>query len=193
MFGNLTVEFSICLTFFHMPEADFATVGGGGGEGDWHQGFIKELKQQRRRRLRKLVLKSEFALLQTLSSKGMCQSSGKKKKVVVLCFRPRQNMNLSTLTLQERQKGLGIRHQGFIKELKQQRRRRLRKLVLKSEFALLQTLSSKGMCQSSGKKKKVVVLCFRPRQNMNLSTLTLQERQKNVQKKRDAHARLLFY
>ena len=45
MFGNLNVEFSICLTFFHikslnvpyntedMPEADFATVGG--GEGGW--------------------------------------------------------------------------------------------------------------------------------------------------------------
>ena len=41
MFGNLNVEFSICLTFFHikslsvpyntedMPKADFATVGGG--------------------------------------------------------------------------------------------------------------------------------------------------------------------
>ena len=88
-----------------MPEADFSTVVGGGG-GDWHWGFIKELKQQRRRRLRKLLFKSEFALLQTLSSKGMYQSSGKKKKVVVLCFRPRQNMKLSTFTLQERQKNV---------------------------------------------------------------------------------------
>ena len=67
-----------------MPEADFAAVGRGGGERDWHWGFIKELKQQRRRRLRKRHLKSEFMLLQTLSPKGLYRSSGKKKKVVVL-------------------------------------------------------------------------------------------------------------
>ena len=78
----------------------------------------RELKQQRRRRLRKRHLKSEFALLQTLSrlfhlvyfvkcwqmflelnSKGLYQSSGKEKKVVVLCSRPRQNVNLGTFTL----------------------------------------------------------------------------------------------
>ena len=72
----------------------------------------RELKQQRRRRQRKRHLKSEFALLQTLSrllhlvyfvkcwqmflelnSKGLYQSSGKEKKVVVLCSRPRQNVN----------------------------------------------------------------------------------------------------
>ena len=71
------------------------------------------LKQQRRRRLRKRQLKSEFALLQSLSrlfhfvyfvkcwqmflelnSKGLYQSSGKEKKVVALCSRPRQNVNL---------------------------------------------------------------------------------------------------
>ena len=64
----------------------------------------RELKQQRRRRLQKRHLKSEFAPLQTLShlfhlvyfvkcwqmflelnSKGLYQSSGKEKKVVVLC------------------------------------------------------------------------------------------------------------
>ena len=63
--------------------------------------------QQRRRRLRKRHLKSEFPPLQTLSrlfhlvhfvkcwqmflelnSKGVYQSSGKEKKVVVLCSRP---------------------------------------------------------------------------------------------------------
>ena len=78
----------------------------------------RELKQQRRRRLPKRHLKSEFAPLQTLSrlfhlvyfvkcwqmflelnSKGLYQSSGKEKKVVVLCSRPRQNMNSGTFTL----------------------------------------------------------------------------------------------
>ena len=81
--------------------------------------FISELQQQRRRWLRKRHLKSEFALLQTLSrlfhlvyfvkcwqmflelnSKGLYQSSGKEKKVVVLCSRPRQNVNSGTFTLQ---------------------------------------------------------------------------------------------
>ena len=61
---------------------------------------------------------SEFALLQTLSrffhlvhlvkcwqmflelnSKGVYQSWGKEKKVVVLCSRPRQNVNLGSFTL----------------------------------------------------------------------------------------------
>ena len=63
-------------------------------------------------------LKSEFAPHQTLSrlfhlvyfvkcwqtflelnSKGLYQSSGKKKKVVVLCSRARQNVNSGTFTL----------------------------------------------------------------------------------------------
>ena len=80
--------------------------------------YIRELKQQRRRRLQKRHLKSEFAPLQTLlrlfnliyfvkcwqkflelNSKGLYQSSGKEKKVVVLCSRPRQNMNTGTFTL----------------------------------------------------------------------------------------------
>ena len=80
---------------------------------------IRELKQQRQRRLQKRHLKSELAPLQTLSrlfhlvyfvkcwqmflelnSKGLYQSSGKEKKVVVLCSRPRQNVNSGTFTLQ---------------------------------------------------------------------------------------------
>ena len=83
-----------------------------------HADVIRELKQHRRRRLQKRHLKSEFALLQTLSrlfhlvyfvkcwqmflelnSKGLYQSSGKEKKVVVLCSRPRQNVNSGTFTL----------------------------------------------------------------------------------------------
>ena len=96
MFGNL-IEFSICLTFFFhikslgvqyntkdMPEAVFVTVEAGGRGRRLALGTHYGLKQQRWRRLRKRHLKSEFMLLQTLSSKGMCQSSGKKKKVVVL-------------------------------------------------------------------------------------------------------------
>ena len=63
---------------------------------------IRELKQQRRRRLRKRHLKSEFAPLQTLSrlfqfvkccqiflefnSKGLYQSSGKEKESCCLVF-----------------------------------------------------------------------------------------------------------
>ena len=78
----------------------------------------RELKQQRRRRLQKRHSKSEFAPLQTLSrlfhlvyfvecwqmclelnSKGLYRSSRKEKKVVVLCSRPRQNVNSGTFTL----------------------------------------------------------------------------------------------
>ena len=80
--------------------------------------FVRELKQQRRRRLQKRHSKSEFAPFQTLSrlfhlvyfvkcwqtflelnSKGLNQSSGKEKKVVVLCSRPQQNVNSGTFTL----------------------------------------------------------------------------------------------
>ena len=46
-------------------------------------------------------------------------------------------------------------------------------------------LNSKALYQSSGKKKKVVVLCSRPRQNVKLGIFTLyvvQRRQRNVQK-----------
>ena len=80
--------------------------------------FNWELKQQRRRQLRKRHLKNEFALPQTLSrlfhlvyfikcwqmflelnSKRLFQSSGKDEKVVVLCSRPRQNVNSGTFAL----------------------------------------------------------------------------------------------
>ena len=87
----------------------------------------------------------------------------------------------------------GMREQSYVnRELKQQRRRRLQKRHLKGEFAPLQTLSrlfhlvyfvkcwqtflelnSKGLYQSSGKEKKVVVLCSRPRQNVNSGIFTL--------------------
>ena len=79
----------------------------------------RELQQQLRRRLHKRHLKSEFAPLQTLSrlfhihlvyfvkcwqmflelnSKGLYQSSGKEKKVVVLFSRPRKNVNSGAFT-----------------------------------------------------------------------------------------------
>ena len=81
---------------------------------------LGRLSRQRQRRLRKRQLKSEFALLQTLSRlfhlvcfvkcwpkcswswilKDCIKVQEKKKKVVVLCSRPRQNVNLSTFTLQ---------------------------------------------------------------------------------------------
>ena len=78
----------------------------------------RELQQQGRRRLQKRLLKREFAPLQTLwrlfhlvyfvkcwqmflelNFKGRYQSSGKEKKVVVLCSRPQQNVNSGTFTL----------------------------------------------------------------------------------------------
>ena len=80
--------------------------------------IITELKQRRRRRLRKRHLQSELVLLQTLTrlfhfvyfvkcwqiflelnSKGLYQSLRKKRKVVVSCSRPRQNVQLDTFTL----------------------------------------------------------------------------------------------
>ena len=83
-----------------------------------HVQQIRELNQQRRRRLQKRQLKSEFTPLQTLShlfhlvyfvkcwqmflelnSKQLYQSSEREKKVVVLCSRPRQNVNSGTFTL----------------------------------------------------------------------------------------------
>ena len=62
---------------------------------------------------KKRHLKSEFALLcfpsrlilqrlanfLELNSKGLYQSSEKKKRRVVLCFRPRQNVKSGTFTL----------------------------------------------------------------------------------------------
>ena len=72
--------------------------------------FARELKQQRRRRLRKRYIKSEFAplLIQfvkswhfflKLNSKGSCiEDQKKKKKVVALCSRPPQNVKLGIFT-----------------------------------------------------------------------------------------------
>ena len=79
----------------------------------------RELKQQRRRRVRKRHSKSEFALPQALQRlfhlfslvkrgqilelnfQGLYQSLGKEKKekVVVLFYRPRQKVKLGTFTL----------------------------------------------------------------------------------------------
>ena len=66
----------------------------------------------------------------------------------------------------------------------------IRKRHLKSEFALLQTLSRLfhlvyfvKCIKVQEKKKKVVVLCSRPRQNVNLGTFRVvyaQQRQRNV-------------
>ena len=81
--------------------------------------FFSELKQQRRRRLRKRHLKSEFTLPQTLSrlfqlvqfvkcwqfflelnSKRLYQSSGKEKESrCCLRSRPPQNVKLGIFTL----------------------------------------------------------------------------------------------
>ena len=87
-----------------------------------------------------------------------------------------------------------------LRELKQQRRRRLRqrKRHLKNEFALPQTISfdssnvdmnSKGlyMYHISRKEKSVAVLCSRPRQNVKLArpfhVVVVQRRLRNVQKR----------
>ena len=55
-------------------------------------------------------------------------------------------------------------------------------------------VDSKGLYQSSGKEKKVVVLCSRPRQNVKLGTFTLKSWNdgKEMYKKRDARAKLLY-
>ena len=76
-----------------------------------------EFKQQLRRRLRKRHLKSEFALPQTFNelipprlipqmlenfsvqlNSDSIKVQENKKKVVVLCSRPRQNVKLGTFT-----------------------------------------------------------------------------------------------
>ena len=101
-----------------------------------------------------------------------------------------------------------------IMELKQQRRRRLRKRHLKSEFALLQTLSrlfhlvyfvkcwqmflelnSKGLYQSSGKEKESCCLVFpssTKREIRHFHVVVVQRRLRNVQKKGDVRVKLLF-
>ena len=101
------------------------------------------------------------------------------------------------------------------RELKQQRGRRLRKRHLKSKFALPQTLSSllhlvyfvkywqmflefnsKGLYQSSGKEKQSCCLLFGSSTNRefrHFHVVVVQQRLRNVQKKRDARPKLLFY
>ena len=91
-----------------------------------------------------------------------------------------------------------------IRELKQRRRRRLRKRHLKSEFAPLQTLSrlfhlvyfvkcwqmflelnSKGLYQSSGKEKESCCLVFpssTKREIRHFHVVVVQRRLRNVQK-----------
>ena len=102
------------------------------------------------------------------------------------------------------------------REFTQRRRRQLRKRYLKSEFALPQTLSrlfqlvqfvkcwqmfleqnSEDCFKVQEKKKKVVVLCSRPRQNVKSGTFSLCCRATTAKKyvctkKRDARAKLLF-
>ena len=91
----------------------------------------------------------------------------------------------------------------FIRELTQQRRRRLRKRHLKSEFAVLQSLSrlfhlvyfvkywqmflelnSKGLYQSLGKEKESCCVVFSSsikREIRNFHVVVVQRRQRNVQ------------
>ena len=49
-----------------------------------------------------------------LNSKGLYQSSGKEKKVVVLCSRPRQNVNSGTFTLQSGNDGKEMYKKGVM-------------------------------------------------------------------------------
>ena len=97
------------------------------------------------------------------------------------------------------------------RELKQRRRQRWRKRHPKSEFALLKlhcyypnsfNLSNdgyfffrswilKGCIWVHERKKKIGVLCSRKIRKFHV--VVVQRRQRNVQKKRDISARLLFY
>ena len=95
--------------------------------------------------------------------------------------------------------GTGYNKFPLVRELKQQRRRRrrrrLRKRHLKSEFALLQTLSSKGMCQSSVKEKERCCLVFpssTKHEFRHFHVVVVQGLQTNVKKKSDTRAKLLF-
>ena len=45
------------------------------------------------------LLRQMLANVLELNSKGLYQSSGKEEKVIVLCSRPRQNVNSGTFTL----------------------------------------------------------------------------------------------
>ena len=93
--------------------------------------------------------------------------------------------------------GTGYNKFPLVRELKQQRRRRrrLRKRHLKSEFALLQTLSSKGLHQSSVKEKERCCLVFpssTKHEFRHFHVVVVQGLQRNVKKKSDTRAKLLF-
>ena len=99
----------------------------------------------------------------------------------------------------------GRRRCRIVRSLKQQRRRRLQKRHLKSEFALLQTLSrlfhlvyfvkcwqmflkfnSKGLYQSSGKENENCCFVFpssTKREIRRFHVVVVQRRQRNVQKR----------
>ena len=60
-------------------------------------------------------------------------------------------------------------------------------------LAIFLELNSKGLHQSSGKEKKVVVFCSRPRQNVRqFHVVVVQQLAEKCTKKRDARAKLLF-
>ena len=60
-------------------------------------------------------------------------------------------------------------------------------------LAICLELNSKGLHQSSGKEKKVVVFCSRPRQNVRkFHVVVVQQLAEKCTKKRDARAKLLF-
>ena len=60
-------------------------------------------------------------------------------------------------------------------------------------LAIFLELNSKGLHQSSGKEKKVVVFCSRPRQNVRqFQVVVVQQLAEKCTKKCDARAKLLF-
>ena len=60
-------------------------------------------------------------------------------------------------------------------------------------LAIFLELNSKGLHQSSGKEKKVVVFCSRPRQNVRkFHVVVVQQLAEKCTKKRDARVKLLF-
>ena len=65
--------------------------------------------------------------------------------------------------------------------------------LIRQMLAIFLELNSKGLHQSSGKEKKVVVFCSRPRQNVRqFHVVVVQQLAEKCTKKRDARAKLLF-
>ena len=65
--------------------------------------------------------------------------------------------------------------------------------LIRQMLAISLELNSKGLHQSSGKEKKVVVFCSRPRQNVRqFHVVVVQQLAEKCTKKRDAGAKLLF-